>query len=139
SDATILMSHPPSTFIYYFDDRSNYIRWQTNDFSFGFWTSSPYVSIMTFGGKWRITIANSYCHWLLDEPKYAQQDSCSIVGPLDRMFRYLGTYPEYRKGNVFKLARGVPPPRFIMPRTKTSIDELLAAMAKARIPDQRQD
>jgi len=128
SDATIL-THSRSNVVYYFDDRSNYMRWHDNDIRFGVWSSSPHVEIMTLEGKWRIAIVNSFCRWLLDEPEYAQQDNCTIVRSLDRMFRYLGTYPEYRKGNVFKLARGVAPPRVSMPTTKMSIDELLAAMA----------
>ena len=128
SDATILISHPPSNTVYYFDERSNYIKWRGNEISFGIWSSSPYVKIMTFETKWRIAIVNSYCHWLLDEPAYAQQDNCSIIESLDWMFRYLGSDPEYRKGNVFKLSRGSPPP-FSLPTTKISIDGLLAAKA----------
>jgi len=128
SDATILISHPPSNVVYYFDDRSNYIHWHDNEIRFGVWSSSPYVAIMVLETKWRITIVNSYCGWLLDEPEYAQQDNCTIVRSLDRMFRYSGSYSEYRRGNVFKLSKGSPP-RLSMPTANISIDELVAAMA----------
>src|SRR5262249_34832426 len=133
SDGTPLISHPPRNFVFYFDDPSNYIPSERNDFRFRFWPATTFVHNITFQGKWSITIVNSEYEWVLDEPEYAQQDSCSIVGSLEWMFRY----SEYRKGNIFKLARGTPPARFTMPRTKTSIDELSAAMTKDRAPDQR--
>jgi len=134
SDATLLLSRPPvDNRVYYFDEDHNYIVWRDNIPYLGTWSSAPFIKIMTFEGRWRITTVNLFCHWAFDvHSGYIsnQVDNCYIVESLDQLFTDPHATHEYRKGNIFKLSKSKVP--FPLPSSDITIDHLLPAIQKVR-------
>jgi len=121
-DATILMSSPPNTVVYYFDNKNEYVAWEGSQISFGTWTLSKVIKIMTLDQRKRITIATIFCRWSDD----LQSDNCLVVSSLDHMLPFYSNNAtrQYKKGNVFHLSSDHSPP-MRMPSSALTIESLL--------------
>jgi len=127
SDATLLLSRPHDNRVYYFDDDHNYILWRDNIPYLGTWSSAPFIKIMTFEGRWRITTVNLFCNLPLDIYNgypVNYEGNCYVVELIDQLFAYSHAAREYRNGNIFKLSKSKVP--FPLPSSDITIDHLLA-------------
>lgn len=130
SDVTILHSRPPiGNDVFYFSSQRMFLFWKNNTVETGIWRLRPKLEIITFDGRWRVAVVQSFCRWFPARAAETQQDNCYLLHSLDAILAYgRDTRTEYRKGNALKLSEGARPP-FQLPTTEISIDGLRARIS----------
>jgi hypothetical protein len=118
-DATILISYPPISSVYYFDNERRFITWHGNYFTRGHWYLYPMVAKRMLDGRSRFDLAYTFCRELNDGS--FTEDNCVLLGSTQQIMAY--GRKEYGKGDIFELSKRDDPP-FDMPKTNISIDEL---------------
>jgi hypothetical protein len=131
TDATILFSEPPyGNQIFYFDHDQGFVSWRNKVTSSGNWRLFPGLQIIELGGRWRITFVQTFCSWVSDMSAEEQQDNCYDISSIESILgRGLGSRREYRKGNVFNISAGKPPP-FQLPDSAITIESLTASKTR---------